>query len=254
MNSAVTLLASALTFFSRFPVPGRLATVPIVEAAVAAPAAGVVVALPSAVLMTVLLAAGTSTLLAAVAGVLTLIVVTGALHEDGLADCADGFFGGASPERRVEIMRDSRIGTFGVLALIGAVLLKVAVLDAALQQSAWAGVLAFVAAAAAARAVALYPWVGLPAAREDGLAASVGQPSVRTFRGALVVGIIATAVLTAWWAPVGFIVAGIAAAAVVRGCAVLAERLVGGHTGDVIGASIILADLTYLAALTIWAL
>jgi adenosylcobinamide-GDP ribazoletransferase len=55
--------------------------------------------------------------------------VTGGLHLDGLADCADGIFGGHTPEQRLAIMRDSRIGTFGVLALVAVLLIQFAALS-----------------------------------------------------------------------------------------------------------------------------
>ncbi|MEM9224708.1 MAG: adenosylcobinamide-GDP ribazoletransferase [Pseudomonadota bacterium] len=243
---------SALTFFSRFPVPAALARVPLVEAAAMAPLAGVLIALPGAVLLYLAAQLGASPILAASIGTVAVIIVTGALHEDGLADCADGFWGGASPERRLEIMRDSRIGTFGVLALVAAVLLKVGALQTAIAESPLRGALTLMAAAIAARAVALYPWVGLLPARADGLAVAVGRPSVRAFRKALIYGLVATLVLVAWWAPIGVILAAIAAAAVAKGCASLAQSKVGGHTGDVIGACVVLADLSYVLALTIW--
>ena len=94
--------------------------------------------------------------------------------------------------------------------------------------------------------------MALPPARSDGLAVTVGRPTVSTFRKALIVGLILTALLVAWWAPLGFIVAGIAAAATAKFTATLAEAKIGGHTGDVIGATIVLADLAYLLVLTLW--
>lgn len=244
-------IATAVAFFSRLPVPAGLQTAGLAQAAAMAPVAGLVVALPAAVLM-VLGAQLTGPLAGAVIGTVALIVLTGALHEDGLADCADGFWGGATPERRLAIMRDSRIGTYGVLALVGAVLLKVALLEALLSAGSWGAAAAFLAAAVAGRAVALYPWVGLLPARADGLAVAVGRPTVPTFRRALVIAIVATALLLAWWAPVGWIVASLGAAGAAKGCASLADRKIGGHTGDVIGATVVLCDLTYLLAVTIW--
>ncbi|MEM8662531.1 MAG: adenosylcobinamide-GDP ribazoletransferase, partial [Pseudomonadota bacterium] len=181
-----------------------------------------------------------------------VIIVTGALHEDGFADCADGFWGGSDPERRLAIMRDSRIGTYGVLALVGAVLLKAAALQTAVAASPGFAALTLLGGAAAARAVALYPFVALPPAREDGLAVAIGRPTVKRFREALIIAIIITAALTVWWAPLGFVVAGVATAAVVKAFSEVSERKIGGHTGDVIGASVVLADLTYIATLTMW--
>ena len=245
-------IATAVAFYSRLPVPAGLQTADLAETAEMAPVAGLVVALPPACLMALAMGLGATPLVAAVLGTLALIILTGALHEDGLADCADGFWGGATPERRLAIMRDSRIGSYGVLALVGAVLLKVAVLEMALAAGTWSGVAVFLASAAAGRAVALFPWVGLLPARKDGLAVAVGRPAVATFRRALVYAVAVGAVLVAWWAPLGFVVAGVAAAGTAKACASLADWKIGGHTGDVIGATVVLADLAYLLAITIW--
>ncbi len=217
-----------------------------------APVAGVVIALPAAILMLLAHAMGALPLLSASLAVVAMIVATGALHLDGLADCADGFWGGASRARRLEIMHDSRVGTYGVLALVAAVLLKVAILATALSGGALFAALSLMASAAAARAVALYAWTGLGPARTDGLAVTVGRPTVATFRNALIVAIATTALLTVWWAPLGFVLAAMAAAGAAKGCASLADAKIGGHTGDVIGASIVVADLSYLLVLTIW--
>ncbi|MEM8665033.1 MAG: adenosylcobinamide-GDP ribazoletransferase, partial [Pseudomonadota bacterium] len=94
--------------------------------------------------------------------------------------------------------------------------------------------------------------VGLPPAREDGLAVAVGRPTIGSFRSAVLIAIALSALLVAWWAPIGFMVAALATAAAAKACASLADRKIGGHTGDVIGASVVVCDLTYALALTIW--
>jgi len=252
MSARLSALFSALAFSSRLPVPPALAATPLAEAAAMLPVAGLLVALPAAAVMVLAAALGASSLLAATLAVVAMIVLTGALHEDGLADCADGFWGGSTRERRLEIMRDSRIGTFGVLALVGAVALKVGAIETALRAGPLTAALVMVSAAAAARAVALFAWIATPPARTDGLAVAFGRPSLATFRRAVVVAILVSALLTVWWTPIGFLLAGLAAAATAKGCASLAERRIGGHTGDVIGATVVLADLSYLLALTMW--
>ena len=252
MIPSVSRIATALAFYSRFPVPARLTDVPLLQALPMAPVAGVLIALPAALVMLIAHAMGALPLLSASLGAVAMILATGALHDDGLADCADGFWGGATRERRLDIMRDSRVGAFGVLALVASLLLKVAILDTALSGGAIFAALSLLAAAAASRAVALYAWTGLAPARTDGLAVAVGRPTIGAFRSALIVAIIVTALLTVWWAPVGFVLAGVAAAAAAKGCASLAEAKIGGHTGDVIGASIVVTDLSYLLVLTIW--
>lgn len=252
MSDPLAQFATALAFFSRARVPEVLARAPLVEAVAMAPLAGVAIALPAGLLMLVAHLLGASAMVAAVLAVAAMLVVTGALHEDGLADCADGFWGGADPARRLEIMRDSRVGSYGVLALVVAVLFKVALLASAMAASPTLAVLAFCASAGVARAVALYPWAGLMPARRDGLTVSIGRPTIATFRRAILLAIVASALLVAWWAPVGFVLAGLAAAGAAKACAVLADAKIGGHTGDVIGATVVVADLTYLMVLTMW--
>src|SRR5262245_27854897 len=90
------------------------------------PFAGIIIALPAALVL--LVAASLPSLVSALIVVAVLIITTGALHEDGLADVADGFYGGASTERRLEIMKDSAIGSYGTLALILSVLLRTVLL------------------------------------------------------------------------------------------------------------------------------
>lgn len=252
MNPRVHEIATAVAFYSRLPVPAGLTGAELSRAVAMAPLAGVVVALPAALVLWVAAFLGASALVAAVLGTLTLVVLTGALHEDGLADCADGFWGGTTAERRLEIMRDSRIGSYGVLALVGAVLLKVALLAEVAAVSPFGAALVMLAAAAAGRAVALFPWVGLSPARRDGLAVSIGRPGAGVFRRAIFLALALTALLVAWWAPFGFLLAGLAAAGAAKGCASLAEAKIGGHTGDVVGATVIVAELTYLLVVTIW--
>jgi len=252
MTPALAELGTALAFFSRIRVPAAFTGEPLTRAVAMVPLAGVLIALPAGLVMLLADLLGAAPLVAAVLAVITAIVVTGALHEDGLADCADGFWGGAEPVRRLEIMRDSRIGSYGVLALVGAVLLKVAILESALAAGSGTALLMLLAAASAGRAVALYPWVGLPPARRDGLAVGIGRPTIPTFRRAILIAVLATAVLVAWWAPVGFMLASVAAAAASKACATLAEHKVGGHTGDVIGATVVVSELTYLLVLTMW--
>lgn len=243
-------LLTVLGFFSRLPVPVREGA--LAPAVWILPLAAVVIALPAAALALVALAVGLPGLAVAVAATLALTATTGALHEDGLADCADGFWGGGTVTRRLAIMRDSHVGTYGVLALVGAVLLKAALLDALIASGPATATTALVAAAVAGRTVALYPWVGLPPARTDGLAAAAGRPTPTHFRLALALAIALCAALTAWISPLGFVAAGVCAAAGAIGVARLADAKIGGHTGDVIGAAVIVGDLSYLAAFAIF--
>jgi adenosylcobinamide-GDP ribazoletransferase len=195
------------------------------------------------------LALGLSAGLAALAAVGLQILLTGALHEDGLADFADGLGGGRTRADKLAIMRDSRLGSYGALALglgLAARVLAVAELSALDVLS---GVGALVAAAAASRAVPAVVAHGLPAARSDGLAATEGRPS-------LPIALLTAAVgggLALLAAGPG---AGLAALAVgaLSGAALarLAARQVGGYTGDILGAcqqAVEIAMLVTLAAL-----
>lgn len=165
------------------------------------------------------------------------IVMTGAFHEDGLADTADSF-GGMTPERRLEIMKDSRIGTFGAAALIIALSLKTAAI-ASLIADVGAGrtALALAAAGAVSRMAAIALVVYLPPARPDGAGQAVGAPSVDAWQTGC---LLAAGLGFLAWPAAGFVgaVLGLAAAA---GLASLALRFarahVGGQTGDLAGAA-----------------
>jgi len=170
-------------------------------------------------------------LAAALLALLAGVVLTGALHEDGLADLADGLGARGGRERRLEVMRDSRTGAFGVLALLFSVGLRAAALAAA--PTAWAGLGALVAAGALARAALPAVMQVLPPARADGLGASAGVPdasvAARAAVLALVLAVIGLGPLPA--------LAALAAALMAAGAiGWLARRAIGGFTGDVLGA------------------
>nr|WP_281386592.1 adenosylcobinamide-GDP ribazoletransferase [Jiangella mangrovi] len=182
-------------------------------------------------------------LAAAVVAVLATVIVTGALHEDGLADTADGLWGGRSPERRLEIMRDSRLGTYGALALAGDLLLRVAVLASA------AGGLADAARVLLAghvlgRAAPLVLAAWLPPARTDGQGQRLGRLGVADAVVAAVTVVVVIVLAGGLWAPV--LVA--AAAIPVLGLRRAARRRIGGVTGDVLGASAALVNLAVAIA------
>jgi adenosylcobinamide-GDP ribazoletransferase len=168
---------------------------------------------------------------AAVLAIAATLAVTGGLHEDGLADVADGFGGGATRERKLEIMHDSRIGTFGVCALILSFMLRVAALTNLGDPGLVAAVL--VAAHAAGRAPLAAFMRLIPAARTDGMSADAGRPSQGSAMAAVLLGLVllliglgfATGVVAVVLLAAGF------------GCmAWLCKKQIGGQTGDVLGA------------------
>jgi adenosylcobinamide-GDP ribazoletransferase len=169
-----------------------------------------------------------------------LLLTTGALHEDGLADTADGFGGGRTPVQKLAIMRDSRIGSFGALALMVSLGARGTAL-AALASPAHVAV-ALVASGALGRAAMLVVLLALPPARADGLAAGLRE---RRF-GRSAVGLAsAAAVALACGAPWACLAAVAVALALTR----TAHRQIGGHTGDVLGAASVATECVVLSLL-----
>jgi len=158
------------------------------------------------------------------------LAITGAFHEDGLADTVDGFGGGRDREQKLAIMRDSRHGTFGILALVFSIALRAGAL-AAIGDPIHAG-LALVAAHAASRG-ALPPLMRLlEPARPDGLGAAAGRPTAAVgIAAAAIGGGIALALL----GPLVGIAALLLTAVALALAATLARRQIGGYTGDVLG-------------------
>lgn len=167
-----------------------------------------------------------------------MILVTGAMHEDGLADVADGFWGGFTPERRLQIMRDSQIGTYGVLALGVVFTLRLAAL-ATLLPLGWGPL---VMAAALSRAVIPVVMYVLPHARKDGLSHSVGNPHAAAVLASCGFGAGAAIICLG---AAGAVVICIAFAVGV-GIVALAKRKIEGQTGDVLGAVQQLAEAAVL--------
>jgi adenosylcobinamide-GDP ribazoletransferase len=180
---------------------------------------------------------------AALAAVLTSAAVSGALHEDGLADTADGLLGGHDREARLAIMRDSRHGTYGVLALVSSVLLRAAAL-AAQGDPVHAG-LALIAAHAASRAFLPAALWALAPARADGLGAGAGRPRPGQVAAAAALG---AAIALMALGPLRGLLALILAGAVIAAAAGLAERRIGGYTGDVLGALQQIGEIVILFA------
>ena len=174
--------------------------------------------------------------LAALWALAATVLVTGGLHEDGLADTADAFGGGRTVERKLLIMRDSRIGSFGALALLFSLALRVAPLAVTPRP-----VFMLVMAGMLGRAAMLLPLLLLAPARSDGLGAGLaGGRKWPAFAG------LAVALAAASAAPRAGVAALLAGLAVTA----LARRQVGGYTGDVFGATEQAAECLGMSALT----
>ncbi|MBT3991787.1 MAG: adenosylcobinamide-GDP ribazoletransferase [Rhodospirillaceae bacterium] len=182
----------------------------------------------------------------ALLALLAMTLVTGALHEDGLADTCDGLGGGITREQKLSIMRDSQIGSYGVMALLFSFGLRWAALTEITEVGVDAVLLALVAAAAASRAALPAIMHYIPLAREDGLSAGAGKPSFDRAITALLIGIAFLLFLL-----------GFRTSIVALGLAVLAAGLfvyfvatrLGGQTGDVLGATQQITETTILLAI-----
>ena len=168
------------------------------------------------------------------------MLVTGALHEDGLSDCADGLGGAYSKDRALEIMKDSRIGAFGAAALIAVLLARWSGTDWTLNHlTLWA----FAGFGAASRLPMVLAMFAMPLARSNGLAAGVGRPqAVHALVALALTAVICfvafgfTALPVLFWS--------VAAALPLY---LLAMRRIGGYTGDVLGGSQQLSEVAAMA-------
>lgn len=204
------------------------------------PIIGALVGLLQAAMAAAALSSGASPAVAAGLALLVGVLATGGLHEDGLADTADGLWGGSSIERRLDIMRDSRLGSYGALALMLSLGLQGAALTALItQDQIWAPL---IVAGAASRAAMLPVMARVPFARVDGLSRHAGRPSGA--HAAIGLGIaFACAVLLVGSGAVG---AAISVAVVTYAVAIRAIDKIGGQTGDILGA---IQQVSMIAAL-----
>lgn len=224
---------ASLAFSTRLPLlratsqPARA----VANAAWAFPVTGLIVGLTGALVYALAHRLGLPAWPAAILSVAATLAVTGALHEDGLADTADGFGGGDSRDVKLDIMRDSRTGAYGVCAVVLSLLLRVGAL--ASFADAHGVVWALLASHGAARAtMPALMWL-VPPARNDGLSYEAGTPAVEGVAAAAVIALI---VLLFCLHPARGIIAFVILAAVVTLTAWFSARQIDGQTGDVLGA------------------
>lgn len=173
------------------------------------------------------------------------IAGSGLLHEDGLGDLADSL-GGQTQERRLEILHDSRIGTFGVAALLLGFLLRLATLTALGSISPVLAAVALFGAGAFSRAAMGFLARALPNAREDGLSATLLKtPPNSALAVTALLGILPSVVLLGMKAVALAILLG---GAMLAGLSFWAKRQLGGRTGDVLGAGQVFAEAGFLLA------
>jgi adenosylcobinamide-GDP ribazoletransferase len=232
-------LAAAFSLLTRLPVTMREAPSP--RAAWAWPVVGAAVGALAALVTSAALWLSLPAGVAAALALLTGALLTGGLHEDGLADTADGLLGGQTKERRLEIMKDSRIGSYGTLALLLMTLIRWSALTALITAGPhWA---ALIAAGALSRAPMAVLIATLPNARGTGLAHLTGQPP----RSAVIAALAIAASFAFLSTGLTFIPMALAAAATTALLARASQKRIGGQTGDILGASQQLAEAAVLS-------
>ena len=209
-------------------------------AAWAFPLVGLIIGVLAACLGWGALALGLSAPISAALVITAQVVMTGAMHEDGLADTFDGQWGGWDKKRRLEIMKDSQIGTYGVIALVLSLVLRWTAITALIHSGAL--FLALIAAATLSRMPMVFIMASMPHARDGGLSASVGRVGKDTAGVAL-----GLALLTCFIAPLpASIIALTTAILAAATIALIALRKIGGQTGDILGASQQMAEIAAL--------
>ena len=232
-------VADALRLLTRLPIPAD-ARPARAAAAWAWPVAGLVAGTLAIGLSVAALPLGPGVAAAVLIGAQAML--TGAMHEDGLADCADGFWGGWDRARRLAIMKDSAIGTYGVMALLVVGLVRWSACAGLLAGGHWAAIIGVAALSRAPMAVVM---TALPPARASGLSQAVGRPGWRAAGAAVALGVGAAVMLAG---PIGL--AAVPAACVTTGIVTVAAWVkIGGQTGDVLGASQQLAEAAALSIL-----
>jgi adenosylcobinamide-GDP ribazoletransferase len=233
VKSLIADVRIAISLSTRIPVGSATpaAEGDIARASWALPVAGILVGLVGAIVYWLATRAHLQPEPAAMLALAATILITGAMHEDGLADAADGFGGGKTREQKLEIMRDSRIGSFGACALVASIVLRWSALAAIADQRQVA--IALIVAHAAARAPLPLLMRLLPPARTDGLSVSAGQPPPQSVVIAIVLGVVC---LLFGLGGSGTMIVLLTLAVAVLLILWLAKKQIGGQTGDVLGA------------------
>ena len=238
----VAELQAAFMLLTRLPVGQFGSYIPILSAARwAYPLVGLAIGGITALIFILCHALGMPVILAALLAIGISLICTGALHEDGLADSADGLGGGQDKSQKLDIMKDSRIGSYGVLALIlfmGARIGALSELQPDLHT-----MLSLISAAMASRLVMVVYLEFLPPAREDGLGKTASETASDTTRQRLLIAVLLTS-------PALFYLFIFTPAALVFGAAAawlfafIAKKQIGGQTGDICGAGQLVSETT----------
>jgi len=236
----------ALSFLTRLPASRKdFSGIKLSQATWSFPIIGMAIGLGGGTAYLSLIWMSFSPIIAAWGAITFQILLTGALHEDGLADTADGLAATRSLAQRLEIMRDSRIGSYGVLALIIALSLRADAISG--LYNAPRILFIFIAAGALSRAFIVLLMRSTPSTKPDGLAASTGRPSATQTTIALLIGFLC--LLFAKPSAAGiFIFLGVSACFLVIRSVI--RKNFGGITGDTIGAMQVIMETALLLLLS----
>jgi len=236
-------IPNAFSLLTRIPVPvdHKIAGERAAIATWAYPLVGAVLGLIAGIIGSLLYWFGAPGSLCAIGALVTLAMLTGGMHEDGLSDCADGFGGAMEKERRLKIMKDSRIGAFGAIALILFILGRYSSMEVLIYAS---FIPPLVAVGAASRLPMVLAMYAMPNAHSEGLSASVGKPPETSLAIAITLTLLIcflclglSGIFIFGWAIIAAII-----------MAYLAQCAIGGQTGDVLGAMQQWAELAALGA------
>jgi adenosylcobinamide-GDP ribazoletransferase len=248
MNRHWNYFLTAVMLLTRLPVGRWCVYSPEAVAASVAyfPAVGAIVGMGAACVLAAMSGAF-SVKIAVLASMLASVLLTGGFHEDGLADAADGLFGGRTPAQRMEIMKDSRLGSYGALALWFALSAKFILLEAVASHGLEFAAMAVLCAHCVSRAAAvgvmhLQPHVGADASRS--------QPFCRRLTREQLWGAFALPVVLLLFAFQTAALPVIAAVTLlVFLSAIFYEKMIGGITGDCLGATVQISELAVLVVL-----
>ncbi|KZL21066.1 Cobalamin synthase [Pseudovibrio axinellae] len=252
-HSILAEIAELVRFFSRIPLPklgkwDSLEKLPDFSTSTRSIAlAGIIISLPSMLVLFILSLGSLPGPVIALLAVATAAAVQGCLHEDGMADVVDGFFGGHTAERRLEIMKDSRIGAFGTVALVLSLSLRWLLLSVLLEVFGGAGAaLGFLAAETTGRLGMVWIWHKIPAAYQGGLSTRFGVPKNIAVYWATLFALLPLA-LCLFYLSFGQVVMGVLVGLLlVWVLARLSRAKIKGITGDVLGAAQQIGSIGFL--------
>lgn len=235
-----------IVFLTRIPAPSwpKASSYKISECSWGFPIAGVLIALAGGIAFSVCTWLGLPSFVSGLVAIATMTLTTGALHEDGLADFVDGVFGGDTPNKRMEIMSDSRIGVFGTISIIFSFACRASLITAIEKPLLVLG--ALTAAAAISRAIMPVIMAFSEPAKATGIAFEGGKPGLNDWCGGLALAVLIV-ILSAPAAWLMCLIASVLGAFIMFW---ISEKKIQGYTGDSLGASQQMSELLALAAIT----